>query len=187
MTVNEVCKHFDRSQIVDKLLDVDREYFASTDAIYSNGDVKYHVNSDGCIHITSAQNASYIIFLDREDNTCLCVYKHIPEITCKYIMENLTLLKEAINRNDDSDFYDDTKNEFISSDLIDINTFSCTECSSKEKLTFKRSKGNPDILETKCDKCKTEYTFTPSKYYKLASKKIIYFTSEDSSRLINIK
>ena len=54
-------------------------------------------------------------------------------------------------------------------------------------MVFTRSKSNPDVLEANCDKCQTEYTFVPSKYYKLASKRIVYFKSEKSSRLVEIK
>lgn len=189
MTVNEVCAYFDRSQIVDTQMEIDREYYSAMGVIFSDGDVKYHMTREAYIHITSVQNATYIIFADREYKTCLCVYKYIPDITCKYIIEDLHILQNKIKKTNEyinDDINENVIEEHINDDVIDINTFTCTECDSKEKMVFVRSKTNPDVLETKCNTCKAEYTFVPSKYYKLASKRIIYFKSEDSSRKINI-
>ena len=189
MTVNEVCNYFDLSEIVDTKLDIDREYYSATGNIYSDGDVKYHMTREAYIHITSVHDASYIIFADRDYNTCLCVYKYIPDITCKYILENLNLLKNTIKKSD-IHHHDEDESKYIDShvndDVVDINTFTCTECESKDQMIFTRSVNNPEALEAKCNTCKTEYVFTPSKYYKLASKRIIYFKSEDSSRQIKI-
>lgn len=189
MTVNEVCTYFDRSEVVDTQIEIDREYYSAMGTFFSDGDVKYNMTREAYLHITSVQNATYLIFVDREYNTCLCVYKYIPEITCKYIIENLHIIQNKIKKsneyvNEDVDI--DPIDEHVNDDVIDINTFTCVECDSKEKMVFVRSKTNPDLLETKCSACKAEYTFMPSKYYKLASKRIIYFKSEDSSRQIDI-
>lgn len=187
MTVNEVCTYFDLHQIVDTQLEIDREYYSAMgeSSIYTDGQIKTHVTREGFIHITSVKDATYLIFADRDYNTCLCVYKYIPDITCKYIMENLNLLKAKFTKQDEPNM--DIINNRIDDDVIDINTFTCTECDSKEKMLFARSSTNCDILEAKCNICKAEYTFTPSKYYKLASKRVIYFKSEKSSRDIEIK
>lgn len=192
MTVQEVCTYFDLSQIVDAQIEIDRDYYSAMgeSSIYTDGEIKSHVTNEGYIHITSVQNATYIIFADREYHTCLCVYKYIPDITCKYIIENLHRLQYKINTTmvDNNIGNNDTNiDSHINDDVIDINTFTCTECDSDEKMVFKRSGSNCDILEAKCKTCKTEYTFTPSKYYKMASKRVIYFKSEKSSREIDIQ
>ena len=191
MTVNEVCAYFDRYEIVDTQIEIDREYYSAMgeSSIYTDGEFKCNVNRDGYIHITSVQNASYIIFVDREYKTCLCIYKHIPDITCKYIIENLHLLQNKINTymiKDSNEEIPIIENHNIESDIIDINAFTCTECDCKKKLNFIRSKDNIDVLKTKCDNCKTEYEFVPSKYYKLSSKRVVYFKSEETSRNITI-
>ena len=192
MTVQEVCAYFDLSQIVDAQIEIDRDYYSAMgeSSIYTDGEIKSHITSEGYIHITSVQNASYIIFADREYHTCLCVYKYIPDITCKYIIENLHRLQYKINTTmvDNNISNDDINiDSHIDDDVIDINSFTCTECDSKDKMIFRRSGSNCDILEAKCKTCKTEYTFTPSKYYKMASKRVIYFKSEKSSRDVNIE
>lgn len=190
MTVNEVCEYFDLSEIVNTQMDIDRDYYSAIGKVYTDGIVKSHITREGYIHITSVKDATYFIFLNREYQTCLCVYKYIPDITCKYIIENLHLLKSKINEvneiSEDTTELDNYTDKLIDDDVIDLNTFTCTECESENKMIFIRSKTNPDALETKCTTCKTEYIFVPSKYYKLASKRIIYFKSENSSRQIEI-
>lgn len=190
MTINELCSHFDKHEIVNTQLEIDRDYYAAMSAIYSDGEVNSHINREGHIHITSVHNASYIIFVDREYDTCLCVYKYIPEIMCKYIIENLHTLQCIINKSDEY-LANHTEpvnivNDYINDDVIDINIFTCVECGSKEKMAFFRSNTNPEALETKCNNCKAEYVFVPSKYYKMSSKRVIYFKSEESSRQIEI-
>lgn len=188
MTLNEVCACFDQYEIVDTQIEIDREYYAAMQITYSDGEVKSHITREGYIHITSVYNASYIIFVNREYETCLCVYKYIPDIMCKYIIENLHALQAVMNKSNINTYNENViiDNDHILNDVIDINTFTCTECDSKEKMIFTRSKTNIEALESKCKYCKTEYVFVPSKYYKLSSKRVIYFKSEESSRQIEI-
>ena len=184
MTLEQVCSKFDRSHIVDTKPEIDREYYSATEITYSDGEVTCNITGQGDIHITSVHNANYFIFLDREYKTCLCIYKYAPTITYKYIIDNLHALKAEIDKIDDIMPCEECEND-IDHTLIDINNF-CCECGSKQKLVFTRSKTNYEALEVKCNECKSEYVFVPSKYYKLASKKVVYFKDEESSRKINI-
>jgi hypothetical protein len=186
MTINELCTHFDKHEIVNTQLEIDRDYYAVMDAIYSDGEIKSHITREGYIHITSVHDASYIIFVDRDYEICLCVYKYIPDIMCKYIMENLHAVQCVMNKSNDDPVCDAETSVNIYDGVIDINTFTCTECNSEDKMIFTRSKTNTEALESRCPHCKTEYTFVPSKYYKLSSKRVIYFKSEESSRQIEI-
>ena len=164
ITINDVCELFDLYEIVDAQMQIDRDYYASTDAIYTDGKYEYNVTRDAYIHITSVKNATFIMFLNMENEIYLCIYKYIPEEMFKIIKQKLQFLKNKIseidyttarisgnNESNDNNIIDD----FIDDSVIDINSFTCTECGSKEKLIFIRSKNNPEVLITKCNTCKT--------------------------------
>jgi hypothetical protein len=191
MTLENLCRLFDQYEIVDNQLQIDKDYFSAMENIYTDGESKTNISGEGYIHIAAVKKATYIIYADRKYNICLCIYKYTPETKYKQIIDRLNVLRDIIK--DLNTFTISDREEPIKNindedlDLIDINTFTCIECNSKDKLSFNRSKDNPDVLETKCETCKTEYTFVPSKFYKLASKRTIYFKSEDTSRQINIK
>lgn len=193
MTLNELCSLFDEYEIVDTQIQVDREYYSSSEFIYSDGEVISNINNEGYIHITAAHRANYIMFIGINKRIYICIYKYTSKTEYKEISCKLDKLKKSIGETIEN--YEDIKKEIEESkhkhedgfnELININEFTCQECNSNEKMVFTRSKTNPDALETKCNKCKTEYTFVPSKYYRISSKKIIYFKSDKSSRQINI-
>ena len=190
MTLYEFCSVFDKYEIVESKTQIDREYYSTTDLIFSDGEVTNNITSEAYIHITSVKDASYLVFIDIEYKIYICIYKYINASKFKYIMQKLQILKKAINKLED-DTHDrvdvDHKPNITPNDVVDINLFTCTECDSKEKLKFVRAKSNPDAIRTKCNKCLTEYKFVPSKYYKLASKKVVCFKSEsEASRQIEI-
>lgn len=193
-TINDLCNLFDKHEIVELETQIDREYYASTDAIFTDGEIKSNITRDGYIHITSVKNANFLMFVDIEHNIYLCIYKYIFTTKFKYIRQKLQILRSRLEEIKENVYADssDEKNTVIdciakniNDDVIDINTFTC-ECGSKEKMIFTRSKNNYEAIEAKCKACKSEYVFVPSKYYKLASKKLVYFKSEESSRQINI-
>jgi DNA-directed RNA polymerase subunit M/transcription elongation factor TFIIS len=190
VTINNVCSLFDQFEIVDVQAGLNREYYASSEIVYSDGEVESNINSEGYIHITYVHNATYIIFIDRDDNCFLCIYKYASETKYKEIIDNMNRLKKLSGKIDDKEakIQEDIDNisKTITDDLIDINEFKCTECKSTDKMNFTRSTKESDVLMCKCNHCKTEYTFTPSKYYRLASKKIVYFKSNKSSRNISV-
>ena len=187
MKFKQLEKYFDLFEVVENHLDLDREFFSVSENIFSDGDIKSNVNREGYIHITSIQNASYVALIDTEHNLYCCVFKYIPTTKFKEIIRNAGVLKRIIEND-----YKIDKNHLedgigVEDDLVDINEFTCTECDCEDDLVFIRSETNPDAISTKCPKCQTEYTFVPSKYYRLSSKKVIYFKSEDSSRNINLE
>lgn len=190
MTLEKLCSKFDRAEVVNTQMQLDRVYYASTDTIYSDGNIKTSIRDDGYIRIDSVQDANFVIFVDLENKIYLCIYNYTPENKYKLILQKLRLLKNIINELNGTDLSEnmvtETINNHIDNDVIDINIFTCTECGSEEKLEYNRSKTNPEALEAKCTKCQTEYTFVPSKYYKLSSKRIIYFKSQESSRDITV-
>ena len=190
MTLVDLCNFFDRSEIVDTQMDIDRDYYVSVDTIFTDGEYKTTIGTDGYLQITSVHDATYLMFVDIEHKIYLCIYKYIPESKYKHILQRLQLLKIAINKlngtNNDEDDIDNVIEDLIDDDVIDINNFACTECDNNHNFKFKRLKTNPEIICTKCNICYTEYTLTPSKYYKIASKKTINFKSEKSSRSIHI-
>ena len=190
MTLDELCGLFDRYEIVESQIEIDRELYTPKETIFTDGDYKSNITGNGYIHITCVKNATYLMLVDVEYKTYLRIYKYISDSKFKYIKQKLQFLKDVVKESDEySEIMDNRINaestDSIDKDVIDINEFTC-ECGSKEQLVFARSKTNYEALETKCKECKSEYVFVPSKYYKLASKRTIYFKSEDSSRKINI-
>lgn len=191
MTLNNLSRLFDQCEIVDTQIQIDKDYFATVDSIFTDGEYRTNITSGGFIHINSVKDANYIMYIDRQYNVCACIYKYTLETMYKEIIDRLNGLREildkvkSINGDYDEELLNSINNH-IDDDVIDINLFVCTECDCKDKMEFNRSKTNPDALIAICDICKTEYTFVPSKYYKLSSKKNIYFKSEKSSRLIKI-
>ena len=186
MKFEQLKKHFDVFEIVDTSLDMDRDFLSVSEKMASDGNIESNINSKGYIHITSVKNATYLMFIDTEHNLYCCVYKYIPTTKFKEIIRHSGELKRIIEND-----YEINKDHLedgihVEEDLIDINNFTCTECDSEETLNFARSNSNPDAIITRCTKCKTEYTFVPSKYYRLSSKKVIYFKSEKTSRNVNI-
>lgn len=191
MTLTELCALFDKHDIVETQAQIDKEYYATLENIYTDGKYKTNITRDAYVHITSVHDATYLIFVDLENNIYLRIYRYTPDTNYKLIKQKLQFLKKTINRINKSDSQDvvenDIINEYVDDDVIDINTFTCTECESKDKLVFRRSKTNPEALKTTCATCRTEYVFVPSKYYKLSSKRTIYYKSEKSSRQIEIE
>jgi hypothetical protein len=190
MTLTNLCSLFDQYEIVDTEISLDREYYASSEIIYSDGHIESNINSEGYIHITKVIDANYIMFLDQNEACFLCIYKYTPETKYKDVIDSMNKMKRLsakISKEDD-DIEQDIKsaNNIIMDDLVDINEFTCTECKSKDKMKFTRSKKDSDILTCKCQHCSTEYSFAPSKYYRLASKKVVFFKSDKSSRQIYI-
>ena len=187
MKFKQLEKYFDLFEVVDNHLDLDREFFSVSENLFSDCEIKSNVNREGYIHITSIQNATYIMLIDTEHNLYCCVFKYIPTTKFKEIIRNAGVLKRIIE-NDykiNKDHLEDGIN--VEDDLVDINEFTCTECDCEDALIFTRSDTNLDALTSKCNKCHTEYTFVPSKYYRLSSKKVVFFKSEKSSRNINIE
>lgn len=184
MTLENLCALFDQAEVVDEKIDLSHDYYSFSENIYTDGKETHNINREGYIHITDVKDATYIAFVDRNHNTYLCIYRYAQETKYKEILDKYNILKSTVKGDKKSN--SNNSNSIITSDLIDINSFRCTECDSDKDLTYKRSTTNPDILMAKCEKCKTEYTFTPSKYYKLASKRLIHPKSH-TSRTINIQ
>lgn len=190
MTIDELCKlEFEQYEIVDSKVDIDKEYWSSSDMIFTDGEIKSNINREGYIHITSVKDANYVMFADRDNIPYICVYKYIYDNMFKEIIDKANILKERILKISGVETSaEDTKpDDKPISDLVDINNFRCTECGYDGKFSYKRTESNIDALETKCPKCNAIFTFVPSKYYKLASKKVVFFKTDQSSRNIDLE
>ena len=186
MTLQEICSQFDIYEIVDTLAELeDRDYYTSYDKIFIDGAYDISPNKEGFIHIHNVKDASYIIIIDKYKKTYIRVYKYIAESKFKPTYDACKLLRDILNN---EEYIEKKENNDIlkTSDIIDINNFRCTECGNNEFIFF-RSSRTVDALETKCSRCKTEYELMPSKYYKISSKRVIYFKSEDVSRDVDIR
>lgn len=185
MTLTDLCSNFDQYEIVEHQMQIDRSFYSISDIIYTDGELEKNINKTGYIHIRSVKNANYLMFIDMQHKLYLCIYQYIPKTKYKAILRGMHSLREVLT--DHTSTAQVNINHHIEDDVIDINLFKCTECNSENKLVFTRSKTNPEALETICKDCRTEYVFVPSKYYKLSSKKVIYFKSKESSRIVSIE
>jgi len=195
MILDNVCKLFDVYEVTDVKNNIGgREYLSLLESVYSDGSVEKSVGSDGYIHIKSVKDAEYILFVDVNHMFYLNIYKYTHEMKYKEIINNLNALKEtyealpgdnkpAINR----DVCLATDKDVNMAGLVDINAFKCQVCDSADMMDFKRVNGNPDALMCKCKVCHSEYTFVPSRYYRMSSKKIVYSKSNNLSRDVQIK
>ena len=96
--LSNLCKTFDKYEIVEAQIEIDREYYSTTNNIYSDGEVKSNIDRNGFIHITSVHNASYIFFIDLDNKIYLCIYKYIQESKFIEILQNFQLLIDTINK-----------------------------------------------------------------------------------------
>lgn len=190
MKLTELCNKFDQYEIVDTQIQIDRKFYSIHENIFTDGTISTSMSSKGYVRIDSTHDANYLMFIDTQHKIYLCIYKYISETKFKEILRNKSTLRKILDEfNTDkaeTENYHIDSDIHIEDDLIDINEFICTECSSEEKMKFTRSKTNPDVLETRCEACRTEYSFVPSKYYKLSSKRLVYFKSETTSRKIDL-
>lgn len=183
--LNNICKCFNKYIITNKITDINAEYIASTDKIYTDGNIKSNINKNGYIHITEVNgNPNYIAFINNNNETFIAIYRYAPDYLYTYILEVAnhltTSLSKIYNKNVNN------KSLPIDNKLININKFKCEICNSRKNITFKRSKIIRDGIICSCNKCKSEYTLVPSKYYVLSSKKHNFFKSSNS-RMIRIK
>ena len=172
MILQNVCDLFDSYYIADKREELNNNYIASSTEIHTDGTFKKDIDSDGFIHISDlSDDASYLIFTDQNNNLFISIYKYIFDGKFKEIINILNKIrtnsgKKRKNDNECKPSFDPLKN------LIDINTFTCTECDSS--LVWKKPNNIADVIMATCKNCGTEYTFIPSKYYVMKSKKQVY-------------
>lgn len=93
MTLTNLCNLADAYYIAKHKYEINQDHIASSNLIYSDGTSKHHVNNDGYIHITSVDDASYLIYLDQEGNVFLWIYELTPEIRYKEIIDNMNTLR----------------------------------------------------------------------------------------------
>lgn len=180
MELINLCQLCDQYEIVDTKPQLDRDYYSHSNSIYSDGRVISHINSEGYIHITNVEDADYIMFAGINHAIYLGIYKYTPEVKYKEILDRLNRLKNMTAEMLEENINNNVKTVTQNTDLVDINNFACDQCGYIDKLQFTRSPTNPDALICKCNQCKSEYTLVPSRYYRISSKKIVYFKSEDS-------
>lgn len=202
MTFDDVCLLFDECSVVEKQVQVDAEYLAASDIIYSDGVVHQNINKEGCIHITSIEgNPTYVMFLNPSGNIFICIYKYMQIQKFTEIVSNVDTLREKTGvkhisqrhhekkqhgeeqkkSEDIKPIEDDAPKPIntheLKSQLVDINKFKCTQCGGTVKLSKER---DGDTIIAKCLACKTEFYMVPSKYYVISAKKIVYSKGADS-------
>lgn len=183
MNLTDLCSLCGQYEIVDTKSQLDKDYYSYSNIIYSDGHVKSHINSEGYIHITNVENADYIMFIGIDYSIYLGIYHRTPDTKYKEIIDNLNKLKKISSEILESKV-DNDKDTLQNTDLVDINTFTCIQCGSNKPMKFTRNRNNnPDALHCKCDNCKSEYTLVPSKFYRISSKKIVYFKSDESRNI----
>ena len=184
MTLVNLCQLFDTYYIAKHKSELNRKYLSSSELIFSDGDFDHHIDKDGYIVVPSLSAANYFMYIDQSGNLCLWIYELTPETMYKEIVSNMNKVREQTRmhrhttkpHNKDGTTYDSSssndldrsKDEIIKSapaEIVNINKFLCTMCSSSE---FVKTKTGSNIILV-CKKCKTKFKLIPSKYYIIKS------------------
>jgi hypothetical protein len=180
MTIENLCVLFDGNTVVDKKNQLDNEYIASSNIIYSDGKFSTKIDSSGYIHINNiSDTTNYLIYIDQNGDIFLVIYKYIAETKFKEIIDKLNSIRDQtgmrkhslLNRTEDGMALDDM------ADLKDINDLHCESCNDKMEIV--KIYKNGDMIAI-CNKCNIKYALKPSKYYVLAAKTKIYSSNKYS-------
>lgn len=93
MTLTNVCQLSDIYYIADHQIELNQRYVSLSDRIYTDGKASHHVDKEGYIIIESIIDANYLVFIDKNGDVCLWVYKYIPDTMYKTIIDHLNLLR----------------------------------------------------------------------------------------------
>lgn len=180
MLLQNVCSFTDSYYIAEYRSELNQDFYASSEMIYTDGTYDHEITCDGYIHIKNLYNADYILFLDKSSELFLGVYKHIHEVKFKEIVYGInTLRKEMqdLQGSEDEKTKEEKEEErseleITNSNMVDINNMVCTECHKsdfKEPFTYIPDTGE---LICECNVCHTIFTLIPSKYYLIKNKSI---------------
>ena len=177
------------------------EHISYSTAIYSDGKFSTKINKDtGYIIIYDIINASYLVYLDKNQKVVLYIFEYISTALIKNVIDAITDAKKQIqlvdslsntnietntSTNDlDSINYHQfkTDNEIYrkilhNANLIDINNMVCDECNQSNFKTPVLCDDNRTI-EFQCKNCYTIYRLKPSKFYVLDSK-TVFINNDD--------
>ena len=183
MTLVNLCQLFDTYYIAKKKSELNRKYVSSSEFLFSDGDFTHHIDKEGYIVIPSLDNANYFMYIDQTGNLCLWIYELTPETVYKEIISAMNKVREQTRMHPHSTKYhekdktvDNSKNKELDksrdeliknapAEVVNINNFMCSMCSSSE---FMKTKTASNIVLV-CKKCKTKYKMIPSKYYVIKS------------------
>lgn len=203
MRLRNLCKMFDVASIVEKQSQVSGKFTASSENIYSDGHVHQRINSEGYIEITKIDgNPNYVIFLDRNGEIFIQIYKYTPDTLYKRIIDDLNKLCDELGvyhehvdisqitanidpKTNQNQVHHQTQHDgpsltlpdSLKSRVIDINTFKCPDCNIG--ISYRKIP-NSDAIIGFCSKCFVEYTLMPSRFYVIKSKKVNYPAIKES-------
>jgi len=181
MTLNNLCQLFDTYYVAQHKSELNRRYVVSSELLFSDGTYDHHIDKEGYISVNNVENANYFIYIDPTGNLCLWIYELTPETLFKEIINAMNKIRQQTGMHKHSVEYNKNKKDTIPEELdkmsddliknapaeiININTFECTECNSNDFI--KTRSGNVIILN--CKKCRTKFKLIPSKYYIIKSK-----------------
>ena len=178
MTFENVLDLFDNYYIADTQAALNQEYIANSSSIYCDGTYDHHVKSDGYIKIYNISNtANYIIFLDKNGDLFISIYKYIDEAKFKQIVDYLNDLRKSTGIRRHSTNHLHLSEIEADSNIFDINTLECLECNNE--LRFTKVK-NSDTIVGYCHRCNIEYALIPSKFYVLKAVKHLYSDNQNA-------
>ena len=128
MTLTNLCDLFDCSFIADHKADLNSNYKASSDLIYSDGKIESHIDKDGYIIIESVDDdANYLVFLDQNGDIFLAVYRYLLEVKYKEVIDCLNNIRSqtGIKRHQLIDYdTDNNKEKFKYNNMNDDDSLS---------------------------------------------------------------
>ena len=172
MTFENILDLFDDHYVAETQAALDQEYTANSNNIFCDGSFEHHVKSDGYIKIYNiSHDANYVIFLDKDGDLFISIYKYIDEPKYKHIIDHLNELRKTTGVHRHSAHSMHLAEIEHDNNIFDINTLDCLECGNE--LRFTRIKDS-DTIVGYCHKCNIEYALIPSKFYVLKAVKHLY-------------
>lgn len=160
--LEEVCSLFDGYYIANSTLQMNKKYIALSSIIYSDGSYTKDAHRDGYVHIENIRDASYIIFINANEEIYLAVYKYIPEskladVEVKF-KELRSLLPSIADANNDG---------LPDNNTINMEDPRCPFCN--EPIVVCNSSMDKMLHISKCNICKKGYTLEPDENFKITS------------------
>lgn len=188
MYLTQICSLVDSYYIANSHGELNKTYLASSDMIFTDGEYLHSITHDGYIKIYGITiNANYIVFLDKNNSVYLGVLKFINEKKYQDIQQAISTLREAFKLKQKESTEEVTHIDLVkhesspseiaalppsteSSDLYDMNNFTCPECGNSDIDNISIS--NEYKLIKRCNACKVQFTMVPSRWYVIESRTV---------------
>lgn len=163
--LQEVCDLFDSYYIANSMIQMDKRYVAVSGLVHSDGSYTKEAHRDGFVYIENVKDANYIVYIDKNKELSLAVYRYTSEskladieLICKEIRNNM---HELIWDDEDGDGVPDNN-------TINVEDPRCPFCNSPI-VVCNNSMGDKMLYVAKCNDCNKGYVLEPDDNYRITS------------------